>query len=66
MFVDCKEEIESALGLKLEWREAKKDCRILASYSGDIKKGTVVWQAYFDWMCKMALKFKAMIGKYGM
>ncbi|MDD4599851.1 MAG: DUF4268 domain-containing protein [Negativicutes bacterium] len=65
-FVDCKEEIESALGLKLEWREAKKDCRILASYSGDIKTGTEAWPAYFDWMCKMALKFKAVIGKYGM
>ena len=57
-------EIKAELGMKLEWRVAAKDCRILAAQNGDIKLGTDAWASYFAWFCKMALALREIIKKY--
>lgn len=64
-FEACREQIEIDLGMKLEWREASKDCRILAVRDGDIAGCSTKWTEYFDWMCNMAFKLKEIINKYG-
>ena len=57
-------EIEKEFGTKLQWRAANKDCRIIASTSGNIKKSEENWNAYFDWYCDMSLKIKYIVQKY--
>ncbi len=57
-------EIEAELGMKLEWRVAAKDCRILAVQNGDIKQGSETWATYFNWFCKMSLALREIVKKY--
>ena len=64
-FMEHKEEIEKELSMPVEWREANKDCRILVLTNGDIKKGTDVWNGYFDWFCDMGIKLRDIALKYG-
>ena len=63
-FQSHKTEIEAELGMKLEWRTASKDCRILAVKNGDIKQGSDSWTSYFAWLCKMSLALRDIIKKY--
>lgn len=51
-------DIEKAFGGKLEWIEANKACRILATTSGDIKKGQDSWQEMFGWFMQAAVKLR--------
>ena len=59
-----KDEIEKFLGLKTEWREASKACRIITLNDGDIKKDTSEWKSMFDWLIKTAIRFKEMAKKF--
>lgn len=63
-FKEHKSEIEEFFGSKLEWKEASKACRILALYSGDIKKGVDTWPTLFNWYMESALKMRAITKKY--
>lgn len=64
-FKSQKADIEQELGMKLEWREASKACRILALQDGDIKNDSISWDTHFDWYCKMALQLKKVAKQYG-
>lgn len=57
-------EIVKFLGMQVEWREAKKACRIISLTNGDIKKSTDSWESYFDWFCNAAIKYKEMSKKF--
>lgn len=57
-------EIEKSLGEKLEWIEASKACRILATKPGDIKKAQDTWAELFEWFMKVALKFREITQKF--
>lgn len=57
-FLEHKEAIEATLGVKVEWKEAAKDCRILILRNGDINAGETAWGEYFDWFCEMGIKLK--------
>ncbi len=59
-----REAIESDFGTQLEWIEATKACRILATTPGDIKKGADAWNALFDWFMDAAVKLRAITKKY--
>lgn len=64
-FKQYKVEIEKELGVELDWREARKACRILTLSNGDIKNKRDDWEDYFNWYCEMAIKFKAVAKKFG-
>ncbi|MFV8479988.1 DUF4268 domain-containing protein [Mycoplasma sp. T193] len=54
-----KEEFEQKFGCSLEWKEASKDCRIVANKKADIKTETDNnWKALFKWLMEMSLKMK--------
>ena len=59
-----KEEIENALGYKVEWMELpeKKASRIKAEVPGLIDK-TDEWERYFAWMQETAEKFQSVFGR---
>lgn len=63
-FKSKKNDIESEIGIELEWRSAIKDCRIVALNSGDIREDKTEWPKYFEWFCEMALRLYEIIGKY--
>lgn len=63
-FKEHQEEIEKLFDDKLEWREANKACRILATFPGDIKNGTESWNALFDWYMQSALKMREISIKF--
>ena len=58
-----RDEIENEMGGKMEWRVANKDCRILISHDGNIKKESS-WPKHFEWLCNKSLKLKEIIEKY--
>ena len=58
-----KEEIENEIWDKMEWKTANKDCRILISHDGNIKKESS-WPKYFEWLCDNSLKLKEVIDRY--
>jgi len=59
-----KEEIEKEVGSKLEWREAKKACRVLQYRFGfDIEKPKD-HAAHFDWLLERAATFKKVFGTW--
>jgi len=64
-FFEKKEKIEEFIGVKLEWIEAKKACRILAVHEGDIKRDSQSWNNFFEWYCETSVKFKEMIKRFG-
>lgn len=53
-----REKIEKAFGAKLEWIEATKACRILATTAGNIKKGQNGWKELFEWFIQSAVKLR--------
>ena len=63
-FMAVRDQIETEFGDKLEWIEATKACRILATHAGDIKKGTETWNELFDWYMSAALKMRAITTKF--
>lgn len=61
-----KDEIERELGTELEWREAKKACRILQYRFGfDIEKPQG-YPAHFDWLLERATTFRKVFGAWVM
>lgn len=62
-FKALAESIEHDFGTKLTWIEASKACRVLATSSGDIKKGADEWTELFDWLIKSSLKFRDIVNK---
>lgn len=65
IFKAASAEIEQQFGGKLEWIEATKACRILATTPGDIKKGAEAWNGLFDWFMQSAIKMREITQKYG-
>ena len=63
-FKSYRDDIEKDFGTKLEWIEANKACRILATTSGDIKKGAESWKPLFDWFKEAAVKMRNITAKY--
>ncbi|MCL2426856.1 MAG: DUF4268 domain-containing protein [Oscillospiraceae bacterium] len=59
-FASQKDAISSFLDMSVEWREGKKDCRILTSKDGSIKDGADKWVIAFDWFMETAIKIKKM------
>lgn len=64
-FHDHKTEIETDMGMKLDWRELpdKKASRILVSHSADFENKDK-WPEQFDWVMDVALKMKNAFRKY--
>lgn len=63
-FASQKDEISSFLNMKIEWREAKKDCQILTLKDGSIKEGAAKWNLAFDWFMETAIEFNGMAKKF--
>ena len=57
--------IEQELGVALDWRELpeKKASRIMLTRQVDFDNRSA-WNAQFDWMMEMSLKFKKVFKKY--
>ena len=60
-----KDAIEEELGVSLDWRElpGKKASRIMLTRQVDFDNRSA-WNAQFDWMMEMSLKFKKVFKKY--
>ncbi len=65
MFFSHKNEIETEMGLKLDWRELphKKASRILVTNSADFSNKDD-WNNQFEWIIDIALKMKKAFKKY--
>lgn len=63
-FKSQKENIEQEFGIKAEWIEASKACRILTTTAGDIKGGKDEWNKLFDWFIETAIKLRKISLKY--
>ena len=64
-FLSKKDDIESELGIKLEWMAlpSRKASRIKASYNVNIKERNN-WTTAFEWMNKSAENFQMVFSKY--
>ena len=60
-----KDEIESSIGTKLDWRrlDKKKACRILMEKTADLKDSEEQ-KEQFEWFMENALAFKKAFSKY--
>ena len=58
IFKNHSNEIEEALGCKLEWKEAAKATRFLTTKNFDLDSKEL-WKEAFDWFYHMCLKFKS-------
>ena len=58
VFKNHSNEIEEALGCKLEWKEAAKATRFLTTKDFDLDSKEL-WKEAFDWFYNMCLKFKS-------
>ena len=58
IFKNHSNEIEEALGCKLEWKEASKATRFLTTKDFDLDSKEL-WKEAFDWFYHMCLKFKS-------
>lgn len=63
MFREHADEIESMLGIKVEWREANKARRFLVTNPFDIYKRED-WDDAFTWMYDMCLKVRDVVKKF--
>ena len=63
-FKEQSDEIEQYFGAKLEWIDAPKASRILATTAGDIKSGTDTWPTLFYWYMKAAVKMREITQKF--
>jgi hypothetical protein len=63
--LEHKDEIETAVGEKLEWMELpeKKASRIKISLSAEFEQEDK-WEEYFEWLLRKAEKFKEVFPKY--
>lgn len=61
----CKKEIETEMGMKLDWRELpeKKASRILTTHPADFEDRSA-WSGQFDWIMDVALKMKKAFKKH--
>lgn len=64
-FYEKQNAIEQELGVTLDWRELpeKKASRIMLTRQVDFDNRSA-WNAQFDWMMEMSLKFKKVFKKY--
>ena len=64
-FHSHKTEIETDMGMELDWRELpdKKASRIIVSHPADFDNKDR-WPEQFDWMMDMAIKMKKAFKKY--
>ena len=64
-FFSHKEEIETEMGMELNWRELpnKKASKILTALAADFENKDK-WPGQFDWMMDVALKMKKAFKKY--
>lgn len=60
-----REEIESALGFKMDWQElpAKKGSRVRIDKKMNLRDRDE-WESQFEWLASMALKIKSAFKKY--
>ena len=63
-FKEHKDEIATMLNSEVEWREAKKACRIFITTAINPKKRDA-WSKAYDWMLEKAIIFKDVAAKYG-
>lgn len=63
-FYSQKENMEKTFGSAFVWREATKDCRILALQPGDIKNGVEGWPTIFDWFIDASIRLKALAKQF--
>lgn len=63
IFKDHADEIESMIGLNVEWREANKASRFLVTKPFDICKRED-WEKAISWMYDMCLKVREVVKKY--
>lgn len=63
-FKSHKEEIATMLDSEVDWREAKKACRIFISTDINLKKREN-WQKAYGWLLEKALIYKEIASKYG-
>lgn len=59
-----KSAIEREYGERLNWREAKKDCRIYSSCDFDAKETSADWNVAFNWFMQASVKLKAIVNDY--
>lgn len=57
-----QENMENFLGMRLEYVEATKVCRIKTFYSGDIRDRDS-WDSLFEWFTNTTIKFKELISQ---
>lgn len=64
-FYSCKTDIESEMGMALDWRELpnKKASRILAIHEADFDNKDK-WREQFDWAMDVAMKMKKAFKRY--
>ena len=63
-FKKYKEDISTLLNSQVEWREAKKACRILITTNINPRKREN-WEKAYDWFLEKAIVFKEIASKYG-
>lgn len=64
-FKQYSEKLEETMGIKLEFIEANKICRIVCTKDFDVKNKSDQWEKCHEWHCEMALKLKEVCKKYG-
>ena len=63
-FKQYKDEIAAMLNSEVEWREAKKACRIFISTDINPKKREA-WPKAYNWFLEKSIVFKEIAAKYG-
>lgn len=63
-FLVNRDQIESELGAKLEWKEASKDCQISFVQTGTPFLKQENWDDYFAWFCDKAMKSLSLVKRY--
>ncbi|MBO7051247.1 MAG: DUF4268 domain-containing protein [Prevotella sp.] len=63
-FKKYKDEISKMLNSEVEWREAKKACRVFITTNINPKKREK-WQKAYNWFLEKAIIFKEIASKYG-
>lgn len=64
-FLSNHDDVEKFIGEPLDWVWAKKDGAFSAVKKFDINGPKSTWPDAFDWLCKMAIKFKRLDEKFG-
>lgn len=64
-FLAIHDDVEKFIGEPLEWLWAKKDGAFSAVKKFDVNAPRSTWPEAFDWLCKMAIKFKRLDERFG-